>query len=282
MTDLLHRSIGAGITIETRFEPALSDVCADAGQLELAILNLAVNARDAMADGGLIAISGEGIRVTDDQGPLPAGAYVRLSVSDTGEGMDEETLARAMEPFFTTKGIGKGTGLGLSMVHGLADQCGGRLTLESERTHGTTAALWLPTAEHGLSPGEKPSSAPNRTEPPLEPMLILAVDDDQLVLMNTVAMLEDLGHRVIQAGSGADALQILRANRIDMMVADYAMPGMTGQRLAEEVRATWPETDVLLVSGYADIDRKTTFDFPNLSKPFNRSALARALARART
>jgi PAS domain S-box-containing protein len=280
MADLLQRTLGAGITVGTNFPLRLKEVRTDAGQLELAILNLAVNARDAMADGGQIMINAEEVSVRpQDHSGLPAGAYVRLSVADTGEGMDEETLAHAMEPFYTTKGVGKGTGLGLSMVHGLADQCGGRLVLESRKDNGTTATLWLPVAAHDEAVGDErlhvtaPSGATRQ-------LLILAVDDDKLVLTNTVAMLEDLGHRVAQATSGTGALEILAAHPIEMVITDYAMPGMTGLQLADAARAGWPDLPIILVSGYAELNSRQATELPKLSKPFREEDLAKAINEA--
>jgi len=280
MTDLLQRTIGVGVDIRVEIPDTLKDVAADGGQLELAIINLAVNARDAMPDGGSIVVAADEVQVVDEALGLRPGPYVRLSVSDTGEGMDEQTLARAMEPFFTTKGIGKGTGLGLSMVHGLAQQCGGKLTLESHEGRGTTATLWLAIARDDMQVDSAASPPADLMDGPLPAMVVLVVDDDQLVLTNTVAMLEDLGHRVIAATSGADALQVLRTNDVEIVVTDYAMPTMDGLRLAHEVTTKWPGTSVLLVSGFADLKRHASADIPCLSKPFSPGQLARALAGA--
>jgi CheY-like chemotaxis protein len=233
-----------------------------------------------MTEGGQIMISAEQVSVRpQDHSGLTAGTYVCLSVSDTGEGMDEETLIHAMEPFYTTKGVGKGTGLGLSMVHGLADQCGGKLVLESRKGHGTTATLWLPVATYGEAIGDGrlhvtvPSSA-------MRPLLILAVDDDKLVLTNTVAMLEDLGHRVAQATSGTGALEILAAHPIEMVITDYAMPGMTGLQLADAARAGWPDLPIILVSGYAELNSRQATELPKLSKPFREEDLIKAISEA--
>ena len=238
MSDLLQRSIGSAVQIETRFPIGLPPVLADAHQLELALLNLAVNARDAMPDGGTITIAA----LAGDVPPgLSAERYVCLSVSDTGHGMDEATLARAQEPFFTTKGVGKGTGLGLSMVHGLAEQSNGRLVLKSRLGEGTTAEIWLPVAQKAADQKGTADivAFPSSTT---RPLAVLVVDDDLLVLENTAAMLEDLGHRAIEARSGQEAIGLLdRARTLDLVVTDHVMPNMTGAQLIERIRAVRPE-----------------------------------------
>jgi PAS domain S-box-containing protein len=278
MADLLQRTLGNGIDIQTTFPLKLSPAKADAHQLELVLLNLAVNARDAMPDGGRIVIAADE-RVAAAGGPeaLTGGRYVRLSVIDHGEGMDDATLARATEPFFTTKGVGKGTGLGLSMAHGLAEQSGGRLILSSRKGEGTRADLWLPVAvpdpETVAMPGE-PVDRPGRTES----LTILAVDDDGLVITNTAAMLEDLGHRALEASSARAALEILDRERVDLVITDYAMPQMTGGELIEVIAARWPELPVILATGYADIATDMTIAAPRLSKPFTVAQLAQAIA----
>ncbi|MGB8280181.1 MAG: PAS domain S-box protein, partial [Pseudolabrys sp.] len=207
MTELLQRSIGPSFNLETHFPLSLKPIEVDTNQLELALLNLTLNARDAMPDGGDIILAAREESVAAAHKGLEAGNYIRVSVTDTGEGMDEETLGRATEPFFTTKGVGKGTGLGLSMVHGFAEQSGGRLILRSQKDRGTTAELWLPVAKASAQPVNPAQAAPAKT---VRPLTILAVDDDALVLMNTVSMLEDLGHAVFEAYSGKEALEILR------------------------------------------------------------------------
>jgi PAS domain S-box-containing protein len=279
MTDLLQRSLGPEIAIQTRFPPKLAAVSVDANQLELALLNLAVNARDAMPQGGTLTIAAREESVLPGQNSkLAPGRYVCLSVTDNGEGMDEETLERAREPFFTTKGAGKGTGLGLSMVHGLAEQSGGRLVLESRRGDGTVAALWLPEAR----PDADLSSLARLPDPEAgeaeRALRVLAVDDDGLVLMNTAAMLEDLGHTVFEASSGKQALEILRRDEaIDLVVTDQAMPYMTGAQLLAEIRANWPELRVILATGYAELPPGTDTDASRLAKPFRQEDLRRAI-----
>jgi PAS domain S-box-containing protein len=278
MTDLLQRSIGQSISIETRFPLALKPIQADANQVEMALLNLVVNARDAMPEGGQIVLSAreETVRHATPEGLSP-GRYVRVSVADSGQGMDKETLARALEPFFTTKGPGKGTGLGLPMVHGLAQQSGGRFSLQSSPGEGTTAELWMPISQEARSAAE-PSMQPAKSEERgAEPLIVLAVDDDSLVLTNTVAMLEDLGHTVIGAASGSAALEILRdGTSIDLVITDQVMPQMTGLQLAQAVEAEWPELPVVLATGFAEIP-SGAMKLPRLAKPFNQSELALAL-----
>jgi PAS domain S-box-containing protein len=267
-----------GIRVETLFPMNLPKVKVDANQLELAILNLAVNARDAMPDGGLITIAA---REELNGGALPADGYVALSVSDTGCGMDDETLRHAQEPFFTTKGIGKGTGLGLSMVHGLAEQSGGRLVLKSHPGEGTTADIWLPIAEGTAEPDRRGEPTPAPVPRASRRLSVLVVDDDLLVLENTAAMLEDLGHTVVEARSGEEALALFRhARTIDLVVTDYAMPGMTGLQLASAVAAERPGTVILLSTGYAELPSDARSDLRRLSKPFDQVALAKAIEAA--
>lgn len=268
----------AGIDVETRFPMHLPKVKVDANQLELAILNLAVNARDAMPDGGQITIAA---REEQGEGGLSSGGYVALSVSDTGCGMSDEILKHAQEPFFTTKGVGKGTGLGLSMVHGLAEQSGGRLVLKSRPGEGTTADIWLPIAAEETAVPDLRTAAPAAVARPSRQLSVLVVDDDLLVLENTAAMLEDLGHIVVEARSGDEALALLRRTRtIDLVVTDYAMPGMTGLQLAGAIAAERPEAIILLSTGYADLPSDTRSSLPRLAKPFDQAALAKAIEAA--
>jgi PAS domain S-box-containing protein len=282
MLEFLQRTIGGQIEVGVSFPPNLPSVLSDPYQLEAAILNLAVNARDAMPSGGQVTVTARCEHQIEATSTLPSGDYVVLSVADNGAGMSPETLARATEPFFTTKGVGKGTGLGLSMVHGLAAQAGGAVVLDSELGRGTTVHLWLPVAANATSRQgdavalrESATSSTGRTT-------ILVVDDDDLVLVNTSAMLDDLGHTVVAAGSGAEALRMLR-NRpdIDLIVTDEMMPGMTGSELAAVVRQARPDLPVLLATGYADLDAKSgalRTGLPRLSKPFSQAQLAKAVA----
>lgn len=277
MEGLLARSLGPFITIETDFPERLPAAVTDANQLETALLNLTVNARDAMPNGGSIRISATEAEASAETGLAP-GRYVRLSVADTGEGMDDDTLVRAAEPFFTTKGVGKGTGLGLSMVHGLAEQSGGKLTLSSTKGEGTTVSIWLPVAQGEIVAPPPPAAAKVLPAAESRPLTIIAVDDDPLVLMNTTAMLEDLGHTVIDALSGLEALDKLRAiGAVDLVITDQAMPQMTGSQLASHIRAEWPELPVVLATGYSELPPGGNDALPKLSKPFSQADLTRML-----
>ena len=274
MQDLLDRTLGPQIELRFQLPEGLPAAQVDANQIELAILNLAINARDAMSSGGMICIS-------IDTSPPPPGKglnepeYLRLRLSDTGCGMDEATLKKAIEPFFSTKPTGKGTGLGLSMVHGLAVQLGGMLELESTVGKGTVATLWLPIAD-----------APAAVVPPKPAVAdtgsratILVVDDDPLIAMSTVEMLEDLGHKAIEANSAAQALEILKDGQdIDLMLTDQAMPGMTGLELAEVARKERPKMPILLATGYADLPA-SQIKLPRLSKPYLQSELQEEINR---
>ena len=279
MAELVRTSIGPAVHIETRFPLRLAPAQADANQLELAILNLIVNARDAMPGGGTVTIGArqEAVPQADD---LQAGEYICLSIADTGSGMDEETLARAIEPFFTTKGVGKGTGLGLSMIHGFAEQSGGRLVLKSRKGQGTTAEIWLPATQPEAEAEGVAEEPVNEAAPRAAGGLtILVVDDDHLVLMNTAAMLEDLGYDVIEATSGEQALRMLRRDRqIDLVITDQLMPGMTGTQLLEAVKAEWPHMPAILATGYAELPPGSDPTLARLSKPFRQDDLARAMA----
>jgi PAS domain S-box-containing protein len=272
MADLFARTLGTGVEVETTFLTQIAPVHADAAQLELALLNLVVNARDAMPEGGRIAISARSAQ--GDGNTLPVGPYSVLSVTDHGQGMDADTLRRAIEPFFTTKGVGRGTGLGLPMVLGMAEQSGGRLILRSTPDAGTTAELWLKVAD----------TAPVAAVPrPLDhgfdrKLAILVVDDDAIVLMNAVAMLEDMGHRVYEAASGQAALDILDGAAIDLLITDYAMPGLSGTELIDAAAERRPQMKSALVSGYADLSEGTRASLARLAKPYDDGDLRRLIA----
>jgi PAS domain S-box-containing protein len=278
LTNLIESSTGSAIAIETRFPLRLSPAVGDPNQLELAILNLVLNARDAMPKGGTITLSASDATLAgDNQLELLPGDYVCLAVTDTGEGMDEETLARATEPFFTTKGVGRGTGLGLSMVHGVAEQSGGRLLLKSARGQGTTAEIWLRASAEMPQIAERKQSGERRPAQ-TRSLSILVVDDDQLVLRNTSAMLEDLGHQPIEAISGAQALRILRKpTPVDLVLTDQIMPGMSGLDLIARIKDEWPSISVVLASGYAEIPEGANVDAARLAKPFDQATLAKVI-----
>ncbi|MBX4956103.1 PAS domain S-box protein [Rhizobium lentis] len=279
MMEILSRSLGPLTTIETSFPVRLPTILTDPNQLEMAILNLVVNARDAMPSGGRIVLRASEESITAGKGPLSAGRYVRIAVVDEGEGMDAKTLEQAVTPFFTTKGVGKGTGLGLSMVQGLASQSGGRLILKSTLGEGTTAELWFPVVIAEQT-AEAPADMPQRPVNAHQGLRIVAVDDDGLVLMNTTLMLEDLGHTVFEAMAGPEALDILRKEPVDLVICDHAMPRMTGAQLAEAIRSEWPEMPIILATGYADLpDGAGAANLPRLGKPFSQAQLAEAISR---
>lgn len=282
MADLLQRAVGPAARISTQFPPQIAPALADENQLELALLNLAVNARDAVTEDGLIIIGAREEHL-EGAGPvsLAPGPYVCISVTDAGSGMDQETLARAIEPFFTTKGIGKGTGLGLSMVHGFAEQSGGRLRISSAIGVGTTAEIWLPVAGQDDRRGFDGPLPTADLSPSLRQLTILVVDDDLLVLTNTSAMLADLGHLVHEADSAKDALRILRGTgEIDLVITDQIMPGMLGTQLIAEIRATAPAMAIILATGFADLPAGLDPVVTRLAKPFTQTDLARVVSEA--
>ncbi len=284
MTDLMRRTIGPEIIINTSFPLDLPLALTDGNQLESALLNLVVNARDAMPGGGEIMIAAERRTAkVDEPHSLAPGDYLCLSVTDKGEGMDEETLANATTPFFTTKGVGKGTGLGLAMVHGLMAQCGGQLLLDSSPGVGTRAELWLPIAAETSTLTVATSTPEATIDPAPTSMSVLVVDDDSLVLMNTVLLLEDLGMETIQASSGEEALAIMEAGPLPaVVVTDHAMPRMTGAQLCQRIRERFPALPLILATGYAELPNGTALlgDVVRLTKPFTQDQLARALSEA--
>jgi NO-binding membrane sensor protein with MHYT domain/signal transduction histidine kinase len=277
MSELLSHAIGPTIRVETHFPLELARVMADKSQLELAILNLCINARDAMPQGGTITIGAREEQGRAEEG-LTQDHYVCLWVSDTGTGMDEETLKRAGEPFFTTKGLGRGTGLGLSMVYGLAAQLQGTLLLKSWPGTGTTVEIWLPATQATAVEAEAEAMLPSAASGALE---VLAVDDDPLVLDNVAAMLEDLGHKVTTARSAQEAIILLRREgKLDLLITDHAMPEMTGLQLAERAAKMRPGLRIILATGYAELPAGQHTDLPRLGKPFDQGGLARTIAAA--
>jgi CheY-like chemotaxis protein len=275
MVDLLASTLVPQIRVVVEVDGDLPSAKADPNQLEMAIVNLSVNARDAMPGGGTLRISATAEAVGHaHRSKLPAGTYVCLGVADTGVGMDETTARRAIEPFFSTKGIGQGTGLGLSMVHGLAAQLGGGLTITSKPGLGTKVELWLPVSADAASTvrtlAQVGQSVPNLGT-------VLLVDDDELVRMSTADMLADLGFAVSEAASAEAALRIIDAGAaIDMLVTDHLMPGMTGVDLAHAMRERRPNVPVLITSGFAEV-KGITPDLPRLTKPFRQADLAAML-----
>lgn len=275
--ELISSTTGPQIRVSTDASDELPPAHADYNQLEMALLNLAVNARDAMPDGGTLRMSA-GIKSADGIQPpeLAPGTYVCISVSDTGTGMDENTLARAVEPFFSTKGIGKGTGLGLSMVHGLMMQLGGALAIRSQFGLGTNVELWLPISS-GSPQGKGDEDAPSPQS--VTRSLVLLIDDEDLVRLNTAEMLRSTGYAVIEANSAEEGLQRLETGLLpDLVITDHLMPGMNGTDFARAVRREHPALPVLVVSGYSDVDEVAS-DLPRLAKPFRNDELLSAIAR---
>jgi signal transduction histidine kinase len=277
MVEMLSRSLGPTIEIVTDFENDALVTRVDPNQLELALLNLALNARDAMQGGGKLTISARRDRVRKGEIPgLEAGDYICIAEHDTGDGMEEATLKRATEPFFTTKGAGRGTGLGLSMVDGLVAQSGGAMRISSEVGAGTTVELWIPVGESEVPEEAHPASIAPMAD--VRPCHVLVVDDDPIVAAGTAAMLEDLGHRAIEVASAELALAVLGSHPdIDFVITDHAMPGMTGTELAERISRLWPRLPVVLASGYAELPADN-LGLPRLSKPYRQEELAHLLA----
>jgi len=280
MAELIGSTLGPQIKVAVDLPSGQLAARADPNQLELAILNLAVNARDAMPEGGTISIcaAAEAIGPGHPSG-LEPGDYVRISVADNGVGMDEVTLARAIEPFFSTKGVGKGTGLGLSMVHGLASQLGGSLTIASRPGRGTNIDLWLPVSLDNVQAAKAEAGTNQATAPALRGVVLL-VDDENLVRASTAELLKELGYEVIEAASAEACLQVINSGAsFDILVTDHLMPGMTGVHLAQAVREIKPGAPVLIISGYAEAEGVPP-DLPRLTKPFRRADLALSLSAA--
>jgi signal transduction histidine kinase len=254
MRDLLQSTMGGSIRIETKHHCGLWLALVDPTQLELAVLNLAINARDAMQVGGTLEVETRNATLGPPSAPEDpaAGDFVAVTVSDTGTGMTDDVRAKVFEPFFTTKEVGKGSGLGLSQVLGFAKQSGGGVCIESRPGAGTSVHIYLPRAEAKLAARAaapvRPAAAPaNRG------LTVLLIDDDNAVREVTRAILHDLGYRVLEAGSGGAALDLIeREPRIDLMIADFAMPGMNGAELARLAQAKRPSLPVLFVTGFAD------------------------------
>ena len=275
MGNLIERSVGPQIDIKVTINDPLPFAMADDNQVELALLNLTVNARDAMPNGGLITIELDAVDQAQ-QVDLAKGRYVRVRVSDTGHGMDAHTLGKATEPFFSTKELGKGTGLGLSMIHGLAVQLNGALRLSSEVGEGTVAEILLPAT----------SDSPDEDMPLVNPILnaarratILVVDDDTLIAMSTVGMLEDLGHDVLEASSADQALGLLQSNAVDLLITDFSMPKMNGVQLALAARDIHPNLPIILASGYAELPPNLNIELPRIAKPYSQSQLSEQIAK---
>jgi signal transduction histidine kinase len=277
MRDLLQSTMGGTTHIETRLQRGLWSAMVDPTQLELAVLNLAINARDAMQIGGNLAVETKNVTLGPPLAPEepPPGEYIAVGVSDTGSGMSEEVRAKVFEPFFTTKEVGKGSGLGLSQVLGFAKQSGGGVRIDSRVGEGTSVHIYLPKAEAAPAIAISPS----RSHLPVEPFhgaTILLVDDDNEVREVTRAMLHGEGHRVLEAGSGGAALDLLqREPGIELLIVDFAMPGMNGAELARLAHEQRPNLPVLFVTGFADRGALAGFDEAYIvGKPFVSEELA--------
>ena len=276
---MLPRTIGPTIEIETALAGEAWWALTEPGQLELAILNLAINARDAMLSGGRLTIATRNIARGYGRGipPLDAGDYVMISVADTGTGMTEEVRSRAFEPFFTTKEVHKGTGLGLSMVYGLAQRSGGTVTIDSEIGRGTTVRIYLPRAPQRTADADEADERSRWDAGP--PSRILVVDDNSAVRAITAIMLRTFRHDAIEAAGGEDALDLLEHDReFDLLIVDLAMPNMHGDEFVAKARELVPNVPALFVTGYAEPGRmKQGAEGGLLKKPFRRAQLAEKL-----
>jgi len=277
MRDLLQSTMGGSVHIETMLKHGLWCALVDPTQLELAVLNLAINARDAMEVGGTLKVEIENVTLGPATYPEepPAGDYVSIRVSDSGTGMPEEIRAKVFEPFFTTKEPGKGSGLGLSQVLGFAKQSGGGVRIDSRVGEGTSVYVYLPRAG-GERVDERPVAARLSAAGAFAGASILLVDDDNAVREVTRAMLHELGYAVLEAGSGGAALDVLaREPMIDLMIVDFAMPGMNGAEVARQAHAKRPSLPILFVTGFSDRSRMAGVDETHiLAKPFVYDELA--------
>lgn len=278
MQPLLRNVLGPGIEKLLDLDPEPMPVLADPTQVELAVLNLAINARDAMPEGGLLTIRTARVHITADP-ELEPGDYLELAISDTGIGMSAETLGRAFEPFFTTKEVGRGTGLGLSMVYGVARQSGGTARIESVPGQGTTVRLYFPRASEAAGQGPAATGTSDDQPERASAASVLVVDDDPDVRGFIVASLEDLGYDVREASDGASALVAFRSQQPDLLVLDFLMPGMSGAEVARSIREQRPEQPILFVSGYSETDaiRAAAPEAALLPKPFRADALGKAV-----
>jgi CheY-like chemotaxis protein len=273
--------LGPGIEKKFDLDPHLTPVLDDPTQLEVAVLNLAINARDAMPDGGTLTVSSRKRRITNDP-ELQPGTYVELSIADTGAGMTADVIARAFEPFFTTKEVGKGTGLGLSMVYGMALQCGGAVRIDSEPGVGTTVRLYFRRADRDAEVPASGGKTGDQLRRARGAATVLVIDDDADVRHFIAAGLEEYGHEVIEATDGGDGIDKFGAIRPDLVIIDYIMPGLSGAEVAAHIVATRPGQPILFVSGYNETDaiRKVAPDANILAKPFRAAALEDAVRAA--
>jgi signal transduction histidine kinase/CheY-like chemotaxis protein len=277
MRDLIASTVGPRVAIHMDLPGELPLVLADRNQLDLAILNLAVNARDAMPDGGSLHIAATPVdRDQPRTDGMSEGDFVALSIRDTGVGMDEATVRQAIEPFFSTKGLGEGTGLGLSMVDGLAAQLGGHLSIWSQPGKGTAITLFLPQA--GVPARRHTETSEDDVQTAKDRGIILLIDDDELVRAGTADMLEELGFSVLEAATADQGLVLIEKQpALSAVVTDHLMPGMTGAELARKLKSEHPELPVLLISGYQNIESIAP-DIPRLAKPFRHKQLGSSIA----
>jgi nitrogen-specific signal transduction histidine kinase/CheY-like chemotaxis protein len=286
VVDLLTHTLGGLMNFEWEIGDGVWRVFADRAQLELALMNLIINARDAMPAGGTVTIVAENRKVGAGELPgAPAGDYVRLAIRDSGTGIPRENLEKVLEPFFTTKEVGKGSGLGLSMVYGFAKQSNGAFLLDSEPGEGTTAELWLPRAPHKKAMADPPASeeAPCAKPGKMRSLRVLLVDDHEEVRSTTAAMLSDCGHQVVEAATGTKAVEVLNEREcdFDLMITDYAMPNVSGAEFLRKARELCPNVPALMITGYADAEAIS--DRPEgveiLLKPFTPRKLEAAIER---
>jgi CheY-like chemotaxis protein len=278
--ELLDRTVGPLIEVEFDLNPDPAPVLADATQVEMAVLNLVLNARDAMPEGGKLFI-GTALRQIADDPELKPGEYVELTVRDTGVGMDEETLRHAINPFFTTKPVGKGTGLGLAQVYGSTRQAGGTVRIQSKVGRGTTVRAFFPRTDQTISRHSPEPSAIGAE--PGQSQRVLLIDDDEDLRGIVSSALKALGYHVTSVGDGAAGLEALRDTNPDVLVVDFAMPGMNGADVARQARELIPGLPVVLATGYADtdaIERAIGKDAKLLRKPFRVDELLDAVAEA--
>jgi nitrogen-specific signal transduction histidine kinase/CheY-like chemotaxis protein len=283
MYDLIKSTIGGSVEVQTGFSDGLWHAMVDPTQLELAVLNLAINARDAMNVGGALKVSTRNVGLAAPLSPEepPAGEYVEICVSDTGSGMTDEVRRKVFEPFFTTKEVGKGSGLGLSQVLGFAKQSNGGVRIDSTPGRGTHVRIYLPRSEAEAQHSEKHANSPIAHHNHYGGHVLL-VDDDNAVRQVVAAMLHDLGYTVHETGSGGAALEFLhKAGPIEMILMDFAMPGMNGAEVARRARIIRPRLPILFITGFAD--RSALMGFPDahvIGKPFTREELGDSLRAA--
>ena len=285
MRDLLQSSMGGSVRLQARLRPGLWPALVDPTQIELIILNLAINARDAMEVGGSLTVSTENVTLGEPERAEepPPGEYVMIAVTDDGSGMTPEVRDRAFEPFFTTKPVGKGSGLGLPQVYGFAKQSGGGVAIETRPGEGTSVRVYLPRAEESRRTAHPPLLESTPEQPDAHGRRILVVDDDPPVREITAATLRAMGADVVEAGSGGAALEMLKSGHFDLMVVDFAMPGMNGAELAAACAKQWPHLPILFVTGYADLTALSSVSEERIvQKPFRGGELQQKVGRLLT